>query len=867
MAELTEELRVLVTAEVDKAIKNLNNLDKKTKDTEATFKVLGKTITAAMAIKKITDFMAKSVAAYREQQEAVSVLNTVIASTGAAAWTSSQELLDMASSLQRVTNYSNDSIIAMQNVLLGFKNIKGDTFKQATQSILDMATVMKMDLASAAQTVGKALDDPVNGLDSLRRQGFAFTDAQKQMIQAMLDAGETAQAQKIILDELSETYGGAAEAAANAWTQTKNAFNTVAADYGEFFSKMADGIGILQAVNKALVELDEAFVTFGSNVAHIAGGNTFKKWYDSLSDTDKLEEAGAQLDAWREKYEEALESGDRKKIDTATKWLDTWRHEKRVLQEAVDAQKQAAVIESERAEKETALRDTMAKIAASYTKLSSSDPVAQLENYKKQLDEIARKRRQLQTKTLDKDGGIIDTSTALAQLDYVEKKIQEKMRDLEPNGKKSWQKWLSEILGVDQSLFTTGKQAAQLYIDGLERTLSSAETAEALSRSLDNPFSKTEFLDQQLVSIKDKIAEALAVDPEAITEAFSIEELFRTDTALGTLVENFKRLQKERGKAFVSEEIDRMAKAIDNLSKSEKELYIEKLKNAGATDEEIEKALALYDALEKVGGGGSNLEEKLGKLAAQGLADLEIIGTEAQKAVRELVSGLAGISFDSTLEGFEALGEALGEGKDAADSMKAALAQMAESVLDQLPMLFLQAGLQLIAQGQWALGLGFVAAASSASVVKGFVSGKSSSSTEENALGGVYGDSSYSAFARGGTFTNAIVSSPTFFRFARGSGFGTGLMGEAGPEAVMPLSRGADGSLGVNASGIGGDLSLTVVVNNYSGEEVSAQESVDETTGQRTLEITVGALINSHIASGKADKALKGRYGLKVQGV
>ena len=57
-------------------------------------------------------------------------------------------------------------------------------------------------------------------------------------------------------------------------------------------------------------------------------------------------------------------------------------------------------------------------------------------------------------------------------------------------------------------------------------------------------------------------------------------------------------------------------------------------------------------------------------------------------------------------------------------------------------------------------------------------------------------------FARGGTFSNSIVSSPTLFKFADGGTTRTGLMGEAGPEAIMPLKRGSDGSLGVQANGL-----------------------------------------------------------------
>ncbi|MEN5281183.1 phage tail tape measure protein [Serratia marcescens] len=62
-----------------------------------------------------------------------------------------------------------------------------------------------------------------------------------------------------------------------------------------------------------------------------------------------------------------------------------------------------------------------------------------------------------------------------------------------------------------------------------------------------------------------------------------------------------------------------------------------------------------------------------------------------------------------------------------------------------------------------------------------------------NAKGGVYASPSLSAFS------GQIVSNPTLFAFARGAG----LMGEAGPEAIMPLKRGADGSLGVRAIGGG----------------------------------------------------------------
>jgi hypothetical protein len=87
------------------------------------------------------------------------------------------------------------------------------------------------------------------------------------------------------------------------------------------------------------------------------------------------------------------------------------------------------------------------------------------------------------------------------------------------------------------------------------------------------------------------------------------------------------------------------------------------------------------------------------------------------------------------------------------------------------------------------------------------------------AKGGTFANG-IATFAKGGTFSNSIVSSPTLFKFADGGTTRTGLMGEAGPEAILPLSRGPGGKLGVMASG-GGGGDVNVVVNvDASGSKV-----------------------------------------------
>jgi hypothetical protein len=106
-------------------------------------------------------------------------------------------------------------------------------------------------------------------------------------------------------------------------------------------------------------------------------------------------------------------------------------------------------------------------------------------------------------------------------------------------------------------------------------------------------------------------------------------------------------------------------------------------------------------------------------------------------------------------------------------------------------------------------------------------------------LGGLLtkGLSSILPFADGGAFTSGrvtpfanggVVGGPTYFPM-RG---GTGLMGEAGPEAIMPLTRGADGKLGVRSAGGGGGNTIVMNIStpdvasfNRSRTQIAAQMS------------------------------------------
>lgn len=122
-------------------------------------------------------------------------------------------------------------------------------------------------------------------------------------------------------------------------------------------------------------------------------------------------------------------------------------------------------------------------------------------------------------------------------------------------------------------------------------------------------------------------------------------------------------------------------------------------------------------------------------------------------------------------------------------------------------------------------------------ISSGISTGASWLATLFAADGGVFDRGAHVAFAKGGAFTNGIVNRPTLFPFAKGAG----LMGEAGPEAIMPLTRASNGSLGVRAlldvggSGSGNVIQINTHINVEGSKAKSEDHSGDSDAASRQL--------------------------------
>ncbi len=156
-----------------------------------------------------TKFITETRNAEQEQAQLAAALK----STGESAGFTQSQLNSMADAMEKRSIFSAGEITEAQTRMMSYMNVVGEEFPMAMQATIDMATRMGMDVKQAAETVGKALDIPSQGMATLTRQGFKFTDDQKKLAEQLEATGRIAEAQGIIFAELNPIYSGAAAAA------------------------------------------------------------------------------------------------------------------------------------------------------------------------------------------------------------------------------------------------------------------------------------------------------------------------------------------------------------------------------------------------------------------------------------------------------------------------------------------------------------------------------------------------------------------------------------------------------------------------------------------------------------------------------
>lgn len=225
-------------------------------------------------------------------------------------------------------------------------------------------------------------------------------------------------------------------------------------------------------------------------------------------------------------------------------------------------------------------------------------------------------------------------------------------------------------------------------------------------------------------------------------------------------------------------------------------------------------------------------------------------------ADQKIASALRGagmpIDFDGYIAGLMRTNDQLKLGKDLATDFFGGISQDLRNgvdIVDALSNAFGRLGDRLL---QMATDMAIQSLFSSlmGGVGGGFGTSNGFASMLGMAKGGAFGPTGITPFAKGGIF-----DSPTLFKFAKG----TGMMGEAGPEAIMPLTRDGQGRLGVragggSAGGGSGRLHITVETTvSKDGSFVSAVKNIsEETTGAG-----ISSFARSHQFSSSVDHSIK----------
>lgn len=272
MADYSGKLQYRVTVDGAEASQaKLNGLGASFKNIAST---VATSVAALVTFRQAVKLAGDAIANYENAIQATRQLNATLESTGRAAEFTSEELKNMASELQTLSNYGDEDILQGATLqLLRFDAISKEIFPRAQALVIDLAESMG-GVENASKTLGIALADPVLGLTRLRRVGVAFNSTQEEQIKNFVTTGKVAEAQAVLMSALESRFGGLATASVSATTQMKNA-------WGDYLEGVGNSLvffdGIKRGITAMLVNVAGAHdVT--SKSAQLAALETQKAW-------------------------------------------------------------------------------------------------------------------------------------------------------------------------------------------------------------------------------------------------------------------------------------------------------------------------------------------------------------------------------------------------------------------------------------------------------------------------------------------------------------------------------------------------------------------------------------------------------------
>jgi hypothetical protein len=188
-------------------------------------------------------------AAAGSAEERMLRIEAVLRATGNAAGLSARELRAQAEEIGLATGATIEDVERAQAVLATFTRVQEQQFTRTIRVAQDYAAAVGGDVVSRTQQFGKALNDPVRGLESLRDAGISLSPALEKTIKDLARAGQVAEAQRLILDQLEKKYGDTGRAIEQG---LNGALRRLGEEWRLTAERGGEAIGILDALTGAV---------------------------------------------------------------------------------------------------------------------------------------------------------------------------------------------------------------------------------------------------------------------------------------------------------------------------------------------------------------------------------------------------------------------------------------------------------------------------------------------------------------------------------------------------------------------------------------------------------------------------------------
>ncbi len=526
-------------------------------------------IAVGAALGAVTLGMSASVKEAAEAEQAYNKLQAVLRATGNASGLTVREISTFADRMEATTLTTAEGVMNAASVLATFRSVSGDSFTRTIKLAQDMSSVFDKDLNASIMALGKALENPVDGLGALRKAGVEFSDSQKKMLQDMVDSSEEAKAQKIILDKLASSLAGTGEAEAAGVTGAAHKLSVS-------WKNMLEAIGETSAVSSTAQGSLEVLAAALNGIGGLFKDAPLDKQLDEAK--AKLIEAQAVLERLQNYNPRVMTDmsplidSQRGKIESLRKEIEELTTARKNDASAQAVEKAAALKGQQRAENnrnDEIAEDRRKKIDEALEKLIS-DPAKKIVAVNAELEKTGKQLEKLRNSDGSNGGLIDDTLSKAKELAHL------KIEDI-------------------QKPHYEASRADQKVLDDLKRQLLGVDNA------------RQAFIDQAVARLSDKAdAGKVKTTRDLAGKLFDQKTFAEAQKVIDDLTRQIEKATNKK-QAFIDESVSRLPK--------------------GATQEEInrtkELAGAAYEQIQA--------REKLDKLKEEGkqLTDSDKTATEA----------------------------------------------------------------------------------------------------------------------------------------------------------------------------------------------------------------------------------------------